>query len=410
MKSTGHHRQLLALAVVVAARASDGAGNRHLSRTISFVRASSLSRRDRIKSLAAGDSRRRHVDVDAIVYPSLSAVLSLRCGSTFTQRDTVDVDDDDDDDDDGATAARNEEDEDRRRKEREEAEKLARYRAEQQLLYQLRSTYLTEILASRGVPNLPTLASVSTSDGDRPPEKVDWDCALSTDDEPRSCLYSFDAEPYTKVVAPRGTDQWISLSALNRLRRTDATKVEPMWHSRYSILSSWFSEDSEYCMLQHVGIKGFFVSSVLLDGANGMALRSLLVLTALCALILLLPIIEYVVGRILVSAPFWSQWTTWGRILRAGFPLKLLLGQMAWKGVASCFTRVENAVREYIVDMECDILEECVPVTVGTGSEGEEGGGEDEEEDNDVVGEVVAVRADSVEIDEYDEDIYDDEY
>ncbi|MBV5344374.1 MAG: hypothetical protein JZU63_01950, partial [Rhodoferax sp.] len=212
------------------------------------------------------------------------------------------------------------------------------------------------------------------------------------------------AEPYTKVVAPRGTDQWISLSALNRLRRTDATKVEPMWHSRYSILSSWFSEDSEYCMLQHVGIKGFFVSSVLLDGANGMALRSLLVLTALCALILLLPIIEYVLGRILVSAPFWSQWTTWGRILRAGFPLKLLLGQMAWKGVASCFTRVENAVREYIVDMECDILEECVPVTVGTGSEGEEGGGEDEEEDNDVVGQ-------EVEIDEYDEDIlYDDEY
>jgi hypothetical protein len=88
----------------------------------------------------------------------------------------------------------------------------------------------------------------------------------------------------------------------------------------------------------------------------------------------------------------------------------LLLGQMAWKGVASCFTRVENAVREYIVDMECDILEECVPVTVGTGSEGEKGGGEDEEEDNDVVGEEVAVRADSVEIDEYDEDIYDDEY
>jgi len=402
---------LVAIAVVVAARASDGAGNRHLSRTISFVRTSSLSRRDRIKSLAAGDSILRHVDGDPIVYPSLSAVLSLRCGSTFTQRDTVVVvDDDDDDDDDGATAARNEEDEDRRRKEREEAEKLARHRAEQQLLYQLRSTYLTEILASRGVPNLPTLASVSTSDGDRPPEKVDWDCALSTEDEPRSCLYSFDAEPYTKVVAPRGTDQWISLSALNRLRRTDATKVEPMWHSRYSILSSWFSEDSEYCMLQHVGIKGFFVSSVLLDGFNGMALRSLLVLTALCALILLLPIIEYVLGRILVSAPFWSQWTTWGRILRAGFPLKLLLGQMAWKGVASCFTRVENAVREYIVDMECDILEECVPVTVGTGSEGEEGGGEDEEEDNDVVGEEVAVRADSVEIDEYDEDIYDDEY
>jgi len=210
-----------------------------------------------------------------VVCPSLSAALSLRCGSTSSTRKDAN---DDDDDDDTTTTTReedveDEEDDVRRRREREEHEKLIRYRAEQQLLYQLRSTYLTEILASRGVPNLPTLASVSTSDVNRPPEYVDWDCACSTEDEPRSCLYSFDAEPNTKVVAPKGTDQWISLSALNRLRRSDSTKVEPMWHSRYSILKGWFSEDSEYCMLQHVGVKGFFVSSMLLDGANGMVLR-----------------------------------------------------------------------------------------------------------------------------------------
>ncbi|KAL3811187.1 hypothetical protein ACHAXA_002751 [Cyclostephanos tholiformis] len=406
MKSTCHRRQLLALAIVVAAGASNGAdGNLRglgwkMSSPVRSSSSSSLSRRDhRVHKL-----RRR-------VHPSLPAVLSLRCGSTSAQRDAIGNDDDDDDDEGATTTARNVEDEDMQRKTRDEHEKLARYRAEQHLLYQLRSTYLTEILASRGLPNLPTLSSVSTSDGDRPPEKVDWDCALCTDDEPRSCLYSFDAEPYTKVVAPRGTDHWISLSALNRLRRTDATKVEPMWHSRYSILSGWFSESSEYCMLQHVGIKGFFLSSVLLDGANGMVLRSLLILSAFCAFVLFLPIIEYVVGRILVSAPFWSQWTTWGRILRAGFPLKLLLGQMAWKGIASSFAKVENAVREYIIDMECDILEECVPVTVGAGSEEGGGVGEVEDEgDDDVVGGEVDNGADSEENDEYDEDIFDDEH
>jgi hypothetical protein len=181
-----------------------------------------------------------------------------------------------------------------------------------------------------------------------------------------------------------------------------------MWHSRYSILNGWFSEGSEYCMLQHVGVKGFFVSSVLLDGANGIVLRSLLALCAFCAFVLLLPIIEYVVGRILVSAPFWSQWTTWGRILRAGFPLKLLLGQMAWKGVASSFSKVENAVREYIVDVECDILEECVPVTVGAGLEG---AGEGEEyEDDDLVGGEVDEGADREENDEFGEGTQDDEY
>lgn len=259
------------------------------------------------------------------------------------------------------------------------------------MLYQIRSTYLTEMLANRGVP-LPTIISVSTADGEKPPEKVDWDCAMSTDDEPKSCLYSFDAEPHTKVVAPLGTDQWISLSALNRLRRTDPTKVEPMWHSQYSILNSWFSDQSEFSLLQHVGVKGFFISSVLLDGANGMALRSLLILSVLSALILLMPLLEYIVGRIIVSAPFWGQWMTWGRIVRAGFPLKLLIGQLVWKGVASCFAKLENEVREYIVDMECEILEDSVPVTVGVGSE--------EEEELEMVSE---------DLDEYDDE-YDDEY
>lgn len=276
------------------------------------------------------------------------------------------------------------------------------------MLYQLRSTYLTEMLAMRGVPNLPTIVSVSTADGEKPPEKVDWDCALCTDEEPKSCLYSFDAEPNTKVVAPLGTDQWISLTALNRLRRTDPTKVEPMWHSRYSILQSWFSDESEFSLLQHVGLQGFFISSVLLDGANGMVLRSLLIVSVLSVFLLLMPFLEYVVGRILVSAPFWAQWMTWGRIARAGFPLKLLIGQLVWKGVASSFSKMENAVREYIVDLECDILEECVPVTVGVGADDDADESAMELEDNEEdVGDIMGI--DETE-DDYNEDEYDAEY
>ena len=281
-------------------------------------------------------------------------VLSLRGGET-----------DDEEDDEEDDEAKVEED---RRKKREELEKVLKFRTDQQMLYQLRSTYLTEMLAARGVP-LPTITSVSTPDGEKPPEKTDWDCALSTDEEPKSCLYSFDAEPDTKVVAPLGTDQWISLTALNRLRRTDPTKVEPMWHSQYGVLQSWFADSSEFSLLQHVGIKGFFVSSVLLDGGNGMALRSLLVLSVMSLLILFMPLIEYTVQRILVSAPFWNRWTFWGRIARAGFPLKLLIGQYVWKAVALAFRKLENQVREYVVDLECEILEDSVPITVGIGAE-----------------------------------------
>jgi hypothetical protein len=62
--------------------------------------------------------------------------------------------------------------------------KLLKYRSDQQLLYQLRSTYLSELLASRGVP-LPTVVGVSTVEGEKPAERVDWDCALSTVEDPK---------------------------------------------------------------------------------------------------------------------------------------------------------------------------------------------------------------------------------
>ena len=77
-----------------------------------------------------------------------------------------------------------------KRQQREEISKLLKYRTEQQLLYQLRSTYILEMLALRGVP-LPTIVGVATAEGDKPPENVDWDCALSTVEDPKVRLYCY---------------------------------------------------------------------------------------------------------------------------------------------------------------------------------------------------------------------------
>lgn len=147
----------------------------------------------------------------------------------------------------------------------------------------------------------------------------------------KTCLYSFDAEPNTKVLSPSGTTQFISLSALNRLRRTDPTKVEPMWHSRYSILKSWFSDESEFSILQFVGWKGFLVSSVLLDMGKGMVLRALLSVGVFGILITLMPLLEYLITRILVSSLLWMRWKSWGKIVHAALPLKLLIAQVRYK-------------------------------------------------------------------------------
>lgn len=184
----------------------------------------------------------------------------------------------------------------------------------------------------------------------------------------QSCLYSFDAEPNTKVVAPIDTNQWITLSALNRLRRTDPTKVEPMWHSQYAVLNSWFGDNCEFSLLQHTGIKGFLIT-LLLDTGRGALLKSALAVAILISLIIFMPAIEFTTNRALVSGTFWLRWPTWSRFVHAALPLKLLLGQLGWKFLASSFGKLERRVRDYIVDVECAILEESIPLTVGPGSQ-----------------------------------------
>ena len=241
---------------------------------------------------------------------------------------------------------------------------LQAYRMQQQALLQLRATFLSEALARRGIP-LPTMADVSTPTGAAPPQPVDWDCSMSTLEEPKSCMISFDAEPNTKVVAPLGNPNWISVSALNRLRRNDPSKVEPMWHSQYAILKSWFDTESEYSILQHVGMQGFLLNALL----QGVRLHVALALSLVVTTILCLPILEYVVNRVLVSGLLWSRWASWGRFIHAALPLKLLLGQMTYKFLAGRFLQLVEVVKERLVELESHMLEQRIPLTVGPGSE-----------------------------------------
>ena len=142
-----------------------------------------------------------------------------------------------------------------------------------------------------------------------------------------------------------------------------------MWHNKYAILQSWFGDDSEYSILKHTGVKGFVVSQVL---DKPFVFRVLMVFTVLLLTLINLPMVEYVVNRTLVSATLWEQWPKWARVVHAALPLQLLLAQHAWKQFAKSLGLLESKVREYIVELECAILEERVPLTVGPGSEDEE--------------------------------------
>mmetsp|Transcript_28644 Transcript_28644/g.61428 ORF Transcript_28644/g.61428 Transcript_28644/m.61428 type:complete len:388 (+) Transcript_28644:141-1304(+) len=248
-----------------------------------------------------------------------------------------------------------------------EYEKLQSYRMKQQVLLQLRATFLSESLAKRGLP-VPSLQDVSTPDGRVPPQRVDWDCALSTEEDPKHCLISYEPEPGSKLVVPMelaSTDKWITLAALNRLRRDDPSKVEPMWSDKYAVLSSWFGPNSRYSLLQHVGPKGV-VLSTLLDGNRLPAVvGALLVLL----IIQLLPVIEMAANRLLVSGFLWTKWASWHRYVHIGLPFKLLIVQTIISYASKAFAALVSVIKDRLLDLEGRILEETIPLTVGEGAE-----------------------------------------
>lgn len=240
---------------------------------------------------------------------------------------------------------------------------------EQILLLQSRSAQLRQALTDRGLlPNYATLDAPST------PQPVDWDCAMATPEHPKPCLYSFDAEPYTKVVAPitaGENPQWISLAALNRLRRTDPSKVEPMWHNQYAIFASWFrsgskaasrnNNNSPFSMYAHLPWQGY-VLALLLD--NPLVLNAAVLTLAMMMLALTRPIWEGMLSLLLTSSFLWSKWPSWARFVHAALPLKLLLGQMAWKGLTIVFGKFKGVATEYLIQTECRIWEASIPLTV----------------------------------------------
>mmetsp|Transcript_61377 Transcript_61377/g.176664 ORF Transcript_61377/g.176664 Transcript_61377/m.176664 type:complete len:373 (-) Transcript_61377:31-1149(-) len=275
------------------------------------------------------------------------SMLDLRGGSTAATDDDEDEDEDAEHEEADITS-------------HPEFKALQSYRMQQQVLLQLRSTFLSEALAKRGIP-MPTIVDVSTPEGSNPPQSVDWDCAMSTEEDPKSCLFSFDAEPGTKVVAPLNSTNWIGLATLNRLRREDPTKVEPMWHSKYSILKSWFDPESEYSLLQHVGVQGFFLNALL----QGYRLQMTLFFTLMVVGVMFMPILEYFVNRFLVSSLVWTSYPRWYRFVHAALPLKIFMAQMAFGYAAKGFGKLSSFVKDMLVEWECSILEQSIPLTVG---------------------------------------------
>lgn len=237
-------------------------------------------------------------------------------------------------------------------------QKLHTYRLQQHLYLTSRSFQLRAALLQRGLSELqhcePSASATAT----------DWDCALSSPHHPKSCLYSLDAPTDNhKVMAPYNTTLWISLKSLNRLRRNDPSKLEPLWHSQYSILKSWFDHASPYSIYDYSN-SGFV--TFLLD--HPYVLKSALGGLGLLGLYGTLPLWEWMVQQLLTSRLLWHYWPHWGRFLHAGLPLQLLLGQLAFGYISGLSKKLYNTVHHNLVEIECDILDANVPLTILEGT------------------------------------------
>merc|ERR1712224_364582 len=137
-----------------------------------------------------------------------------------------------------------------------------------------------------------------------------------------------------------------------------------MWSDKYAVLTSWFSPYSSYSLLQHVGAKGVLLNT-LLDG-NRLSLVVGMILIA--ATVVFMPVIECIGNRILVSGFLWMKWPSWGRYVHIGLPFKLLIAQVVLGYLSKAFSSLVLMIKDKLVDLECRILEETIPLTLGVAS------------------------------------------
>jgi hypothetical protein len=255
---------------------------------------------------------------------------------------------------------------------------LRLYQLQQNVAYATRSSWLRRALIARGL----TAGLTEGEDASLSKKKkvvIDWECALATPEHPKSCLYSFDAEVNTKVVAPATQSEnnqdysWITLTALNRLRRADPSKVEPLWHNQYHILSTWFHPTHFYSWYRagstvkadrtwYNTTAPLIILSLLLD--TPVALSVGLGAVTLAALVFLLPVWEYIVTALLNSSFLWRTWIHWSRFVHAALPLQIFLVQLLYGLVATVAGSWYRTVRTQLIELECQLLEKSLPLTI----------------------------------------------
>ncbi|CAM9493765.1 unnamed protein product, partial [Discosporangium mesarthrocarpum] len=232
-------------------------------------------------------------------------------------------------------------------------ERSVEWMFEQLFMYQTRTALISKQLASRGYKVREII-----------PSPRGLTCALSTEERRMDCRMYVEAEVGKKVVAPckcKGTQKWISLAALNSERRKEPQKWKRCPTCQAPIDYKLYEE--------HGGSVGKLVSGVLNNTKSSRVVLGLLVAINVWVAS---PIIHYMVVRIMTSGVLWQMFHRLTFFFYMPLPLKIMGVRYLIKFCSSRFEDVERRMRQALTDVESEILEKRVPVTVEVNDLGEE--------------------------------------
>jgi len=152
-------------------------------------------------------------------------------------------------------------------------------------------------------------------------------------------------------VAPKATNKWVTLWELNKMRRNEPEKINSLWYDQFLL--------NCYTFNLQAGPPGVLLS-LLLD--KKWAVRAVLCTLMAVATAVLGKQVHFVVVRLLTSTFFWKQHLNWSRIVYAPLPAKLYFLSIIWRAVVvKYFLLFEEVVRQYLIEMECELLEYSCP-------------------------------------------------
>ncbi|CAM9697441.1 unnamed protein product [Ectocarpus sp. 8 AP-2014] len=240
-------------------------------------------------------------------------------------------------------------------------EKAVEWMMQQLCMYQTRTALISNPLADKGYK----LREIV-------PSPRGLLCAVSTEERRMDCRMYVEAEvgkkasicEFLPVVAPckcKGTQKWISFSALNSERRKEATKWKNCPTCQGPI---------DYALYEaYGGGAGKTVSAIL---NNSRATRVAIGVLATMVLWLLSPLLHVLIVRVLTSGVLWKNYHRLTFIVNLPLPLQIMGIRFLMTWTNDQLLLVESMVRQSLTDIESRILESRLPVTVEVREDGDE--------------------------------------